>query len=310
MDGQPKVALAFLWLRIPVSSPIRARLVSLASMAQISAPALIDAMARVRPDAGVILAKFSEKICSGEITSPHAFVDLVSAELGGTVLLDALLLLKGAPMTTPKSAGEVPLRAKLLRHAMACPANTSTTSCPIPGCSAMAQMVHTLRAHASNCREATTCRTCIRWHNLLCTSREHGIQLLPARSTKPIVCQAVRPMVAMSVAPNQPSADDVSSNSSTDMAAEKRSNAGLLMMLARSALGEVSAPNSPRNSPTPSPEPQRLTQKRHKGLNGSDGREGVRSSSPLRPVARRKGAGPGASHLSALAAASNVRNER
>ena len=228
---------------------------------------------------------------------------MVKSQIGGTILLDALLLLKGAPRTTSKSADDAQLRGKLLRHCATCPGSIIGVPCPgnIPGCSEMGHLVQVLRLHAATCQESATCRTCIRWSSFMCAADQRGIKLLPAR--KKMVCATVKPA---------PPTEEELAEAKVRAEADKKSNAGILMMLARSALGELSAPSSPVNSPRNSPAPSRSTSPAREGgakkrLKGADGTEGVRPSSPLVPgaVLKRKEI-VGASQLSQVAAGSRL----
>ena len=63
-------------------------------MGTISVASLVDAMLRLRPDAAPILRRIADDVCSGELEGPRAFSDAIQDSLGGTILLDALLLLK------------------------------------------------------------------------------------------------------------------------------------------------------------------------------------------------------------------------
>ena len=112
-------------------------------MASISAASLVDAMLRLRPDAAPTLAGLTERICNGTLDDPVAFSEAVRYELGGTILLDALLLLHGAPMTKNASEGDAELRACLFRHCVTC-----TGACSIPGC---LQMPHRCLTDALVC---------------------------------------------------------------------------------------------------------------------------------------------------------------
>lgn len=225
------------------------------NMESISAASLVDAMLRLRPDAAPTLRRLVDNVCSGRLMGPHAFSDAVQEELGGTILLDALLLLKGAPMTTVASDGDMTLRGKLFRHCIQC-----SGPCSIPGCIEMRSLIQTATAHTQVCTQRASCRTCIRWGTVLGIANQSTGSAQSSRKA----------VVACRIAGETPAEDpDQGETSSND---RKRAAASALpahlMMLARSALGELSAPTSPggspRNSPAPSPDP--LRPKRQKSI--------------------------------------------
>ena len=143
--------------------------------ASISAARLINAMLVLRPDAAPKLALLAEALCNEEITDPHTFGDIVRRELGNTIMLDAILLIHGAPVTRSTSDGDVGLRLRLVRHSMQCcgsrtagreesPASAAADrrpSCSIPGCAEIRSMFGTLKEHAAACAKPPgACATC------------------------------------------------------------------------------------------------------------------------------------------------------
>lgn len=251
---------------------------------QISPAALINAMARLKPEASEHIALLADEVYHGRISGPHAFADRVREIFGGTILLDALLLVKGAPMVSSASDGDFGLRGELFRHCVKC-----NGGCRLPGCAEMRSFCQALHAHAQSCEQPESCRTCVRWTHILCAARQSVPGALagsaPTRTNKVLVTAIPAPP------PTRKPAD-----------APKPAMPAHLMMLARSALGELSSPssprgsprNSPRNSPCPSPDWQRP--KRQKALDGGSGTS-VRSHSPLCTPGFVRRAGAGTSHL-------------
>ena len=225
-------------------------------MESISAASLVDAMLRLRPDAAPTLRRLVDNVCSGRLMGPHAFSDAVQEELGGTILLDALLLLKGAPMTTVASDGDVTLRGKLFRHCIQC-----SGPCSIPGCIEMRSLIQTATAHTQVCGQRASCRTCIRWGHVLGVANQ---SCSSAQSSRKAV-------VAMRIDGDTPAEASEADQGATSSNERKRAASALpahLMMLARSALGELSAPTSPGGSPrnSPAPSPDLLRPKRQKSI--------------------------------------------
>jgi hypothetical protein len=262
----------------------------MATSPTISAAALIDAMVRLRPDAAPTLGRLADDVFTGRLSGPHAFSEAIQRSLGGTILLDALLLLHGAPMTSASSDGDGKLRARLLQHSLQCRA---CGQCPIPGCNEMRALVHTLAMHAKTCSQ-TGCSTCARWQ---------GIQFAARGVTPPATLTAhavAKPATAHVVATAQPV---VALRVATELGEQKRPRSeaprkerparSALEVLARSALGELSVPSSPRDSPRNSPANSPMRVKRHR----ANGPDKARATTPLLRVSRAPANEPRPSNL-------------
>jgi hypothetical protein len=261
---------------------------------------VIDAMCRLRPDAAPILSHLAEEVCSGRLCGPHAFGQAISRSLGGTILLDALLLLRGAPMTTASSDGDAKLRARLLEHSIQCRAGDQ---CCIPGCTEMRSLVHMLDVHRRGCQEKTGCVTCARWTHIQNKVRQTSARPVCMPVAKPVAVPVAlpvatlvaKPIVAKRVVPDEEPRVHKPKQS------EPPPRRSALEMLARSALGELSVPSSPRNSPRNSPvnSPNRVRLPATKRQKKSFAVEQARPHSPLRAtlVGRHNSPAPRGSRL-------------
>ena len=133
----------------------------------ISAAALIDMMARLRPQHAAMLSQLGSAIASGSMDL-HSFCTYVRASIGGTVLFDALLALQGVADATsgmPSSA------QALCEHCLDCAhangsAHGCAPQCNVRGCAAVAHMKTTMRAHFETCAAPGECKTCDSWCRL------------------------------------------------------------------------------------------------------------------------------------------------
>lgn len=194
-----------------------------------SVAALLDAMLRRHPTMGRALAKHAEALASGSMDM-QAFCAVVRAEFGNSILLEAILLLRGAP---PTALDDV--RA-LLKHCRSCDVGPK---CNTDGCLALRGVLATVREHAAECTVVGECSACNAW-----------AKLDASRSAAPAAAatrRAVNPLLATAV--------DVSRREAAAVPGSPRQAAAVpaLMMLARSALGELSTHTSRDNSPTASP---------------------------------------------------------
>ena len=198
-------------------------------METISAASLVNAMLEAHPEHAGALGRFAEALASGSM-GMQAFAAAVRQELGKEVLLEALVRLRGGKKPTVQHHDV----ASLAAHAQTC-----RGSCGNPGCLQIHEMLHTIRKHCLECAAPKECSTCMRW--------AHRLKDLPA--TPPVL--AARPAAA-------------SSASQKKDATTHGECGNVLMLLARSALGDITdSPGASRcNSPTTSP--ARLPSKRQK----------------------------------------------
>lgn len=247
---------------------------------------LIDAMHALRPDAAPALSRLADDIISGKIDGPHSFSAAVKAELGGTILLDAIMMLNEVPATASashvRSYENASLRHRLVEHSLQCA--LSEDVCKIPGCACMRGMIETVRRHAAVCEAPSTCITCAHWGDTLASLQARALPLRRAKS--PVMATKVPargPILATKVVRKAPGAkpsaatcgDAAAHGCENDRTACTDSSKSMLMLLARSALGELSAPsspvNSPRNSPIPLRRPEKQTRVVKKARNADDG---------------------------------------
>ena len=203
-------------------------------METISAASLVDMIIRLHPSHAPKLKIHVESLASGSM-GVQAFCAAVRKDLGndGTpVLLQALIALRSG-----KKSEILKMRGMrgLAEHAQTCDG-----ACRDPGCGQINGMLQTIRAHCLECAAPLECATCIRW-GLLVAAPAIPAPALPARAAPSLV---------------------VSSTSRAMPAAHKEATAAL-MMLARSALGDItdSPVGSPFNSPTASPKPTKRQKK-------------------------------------------------
>lgn len=196
----------------------------LANPMNVTPAEVVAAMVRLQPSqAETIVHLLGE--ANSDLTT---FCRLVRSRIGGSLLFDAVMLLRGLPMDVPR-----PKRAELFEHAIRCRGN----DCSYPGCAEIRTMFNSLHEHAWTC-SVTGCRTCTQHQKVRDAMRRARTRY----ATRPVTTRPVIPEVK---------ADDNAS--------------GLILLaqagnLARSALGDLptaSPRNSPCNSPNASPKPQR-----------------------------------------------------
>jgi len=194
-----------------------------------------------------MLSRLTEGLASGAV-SMHSFCATVRAELGPEALANALLVLHGGDLVTP---GSLP---SLLAHAQSCQG-----TCSQPGCAQMRGMLAVVRTHCVECAAPEECATCQRWAHL-----RHASFGDPGASALATPTTAAAPVPATGLAsPPTPTTEEAGPLLAVKVARErpsetaKKESIPALMLLARSALGDItttsSAHASPRNSPSSSP---------------------------------------------------------
>ena len=210
----------------------------------ISAAALVDTMIRISPASAPILGGLAEGLASGAVQMPE-FCSVVRKELGDTILLEALLMMQGVRVPLSCAAD-----AKML-------VDRAARGCTDSGCAQISFMLSTIRAHCLACAAPEQCRTCQRWSHLCADAPVAAADIPPARSALPAAAGdaafAALDAVGHSLRVKQPHKDANASPA--------------LLMLARSALGDITtSPGASRcNSPTVPPRsPKRGPAKRAK----------------------------------------------
>ena len=203
-------------------------------MATISAASLVDMILRLHPEHAPNLGKLADSLSSGSM-GMQAFCAAVRKDLGKDVLLEALVALRS---DKKRPAPQVDVRM-LVQHAQNC-----NGACLDPGCGQINAMLQTIRTHCLGCAAPKECATCIRWGHL-------------AAAPAPVVPARPGPLLVVSVG-------GAKSTSSAMSSRAHKEAMPALMMLARSALGDItdSPVGSRCNSPTASP--KRLPTKRQK----------------------------------------------
>lgn len=207
----------------------------------ISAAALVDAIIRLAPASAPVLGRLAEGLASGAVQM-QAFCKAVREELGDTILVEALLMMQGARVPFG-SAADI---KELVDHVRVCGGG-----CSKPGCAQVSIMLATIRSHCMQCAAPQQCGTCQRWaHICYDTPRMAVVRVAaaaPAASDAAFAnLDAVgHPLRAGRSAVAKPSASHASHKEALPA----------LLMLARSALGDITtSPGSSRcNSPTAAP---------------------------------------------------------
>ena len=208
------------------------------TMATISAASLVDMMLRLHPTHAPKLKSLVDALASGSMEM-QAFCAAVRKDLGqdGTdVLLEALIALR--------SGKKVRGTRMLVEHAQDC-----NGACRDPGCEQINGMLQTIRTHCLECAAPLECATCIRWGHLAATpARAVPVTTAPTAAV-PTACAA--PLLAASV------------GCANSMSSAHKEAIPALMMLARSALGDItdSPVGSRCNSPIASPKPTKRQKK-------------------------------------------------
>jgi len=170
-----------------------------------------------------------------------AFCQLIREEIGGTLLFDAVMMIRSSNQETrsPTSA------ADLLDHAVRCRAPV----CSRKDCLELRSMLASMKAHAQVCR-MERCKTCRQWQRVSdrmrrarAASREMATPTGPAAARTPFTVDVVTPQALTPVG---------------GAASPTGSAAGhTLLLLARSALSDLPLTSSPTNSPPCSPRAKR-----------------------------------------------------
>lgn len=196
-------------------------------MTKISMNDLCTAMVKLQPDDAASIVDCA-KSSAGD---PKKFCRAVQAEIGGTLLFDAMMALRGGSSESRQHKPEGAVA--LFEHACECRA----PSCGRTDCLELRGMLSALKAHAQQCKEEG-CMTCRQWQRTRDAMRRARARPTSAAKTTPVKSRAA--------AAQLPASHD-----------EASSPAGAaLMMLARSALGDLPpsrTPLSPANSPPASP---------------------------------------------------------
>lgn len=179
-------------------------------MSAINARVLVQTMMRLRPDQAESILACARR-CNGQA---NTFCKAIRAEVGGTVLMEALMVLRGSEgddaAYTPSAALDI------YQHALAC----RSVACKRANCGAMRGMISNLKAHSQSCA-ADGCITCQQWHKV-----RDAMQAARRKQRSP------RTEVHISRMPSRESAG--------------------LVMLSRVALADIS-PTSARLSPVNTP---------------------------------------------------------
>lgn len=203
----------------------------------VSAASLVDVMLRLNPANAPVLARLAEGLASG-MMGMHTFCSIVRKELGPTALIEALIMLHGGTNINHQGTNV----RTLLVHAQSCQGG-----CPYTGCSELRKMLETIRGHCIECSAPEDCVTCLRWSHL---------RNAPAvcRPVQPAELAAPGPLLAKTAVPPPPK---------LQRTASQKEAVPALMMLARSALGDITASGSPKASPcnSPSSSPRRIRKK-------------------------------------------------
>ena len=212
-------------------------------METISAASLVDMIIRLHPSHAPKLKIHVESLASGSM-GVQAFCAAVRKDLGndGTpVLLQALIALRSG-----KKSEILKMRGMrgLAEHAQTCDG-----ACRDPGCGQINGMLQTIRAHCLECAAPLECATCIRWGHLAATPARAVPVTTPPTAAVPTACAA--PLLAASV------------GCANSMSSAHKEAIPALMMLARSALGDItdSPVGSRCNSPIASPKPTKRQKK-------------------------------------------------
>lgn len=208
----------------------------------VAAADVINAMVKLQPakrDALVAMLREAD----GDLAT---FCHLVRLQGCGSLLFDAVVMLRGLPAEVPKHK-----RTELFEHAIAC---SSGPSCPHAGCKEIRSMFSALGQHARTC-SASDCRTCTHHQNI-----RDAMRRVQARRAASQTFVAARP-VRQGAPGKKLSAGVLDQPVDAKSVATKARDDGCsaLLLLARSALVDlpVSSPrNSPHNSPNTSPKPQ------------------------------------------------------
>lgn len=177
------------------------------------------------------------------------FAAAIRKKVGGTLLFDAVMLLRGgsAQVREPGAAAE------LFEHCINC----RRPDCSRTDCLELRGMLSGMKAHAQACDAGMQCLTCQRWH----TVRDRMKRARAAHAILPATLTTSKKtgiVAGASQAPPARSGDSSTLGSATGTA---------LLMLARCALSEV-PPSSPRLSPVNSPN-QSPRSKRPKSVGGA-----------------------------------------
>uniref|UniRef100_A0A7S2GU76 Uncharacterized protein n=1 Tax=Haptolina brevifila TaxID=156173 RepID=A0A7S2GU76_9EUKA len=182
-------------------------------------------MVRLQPSQADVIVQLLRE-ANSDLTT---FCRLVRLQIGGALVFDSVMLLRGLPVEVPR-----PKRIELFEHAICCRAN----DCSYPGCAEIRTMFNSLHEHAWTC-SVPDCRTCTQHQKVRDAMRR-------ARARDP----PARPIAASPVVPEVTPHDAASGLNLLAQAGH----------MARSALGDLptSSPrNSPCTSPNASPKPQR-----------------------------------------------------
>ncbi len=197
------------------------------SSQSVSAHTFCDTLVRLAPEhADTILA-----IARQTGLELRQFCAAVRREIGGTLLFDAVLAMRGSQLPARSHADVV----ALVEHCVRC----RSPGCTRADCLALRSMLSVMKMHAAACAVPAelACQTCDQWHTM------RSKMLAARRGMKTARCERV---------------SGEGSTGSND------AGAALLMHLARSALVDLpptsprlSPVNSPSNSPSTSPMPKR-----------------------------------------------------
>lgn len=228
----------------------------------IVAAKVLDAMLQLRPDLVARLSHFTEEILSGEMTA-RDFCTAVRTQIGGTLLLDAMLMVQGQQPIIETSVAR-----STFEHCCSC----SDSACVVPGCLAMREMLK-VQSCPPKLSSDLQCNTCVK---LLQPKATSGQTAANAREINPTMARKAaahpgemvverpppkpQPVAACTVLPSgtvampRPVKRVVAHlvASSPEQAAPQVPAAAGLLLLARSALGELS--NSPHHSRSSSPQ--------------------------------------------------------
>jgi len=226
--------------------------------AMIVAAKILDAMVQLRPDLVAQLSHFADDITSGKMTA-RDFCTAVRTQIGGTLLLDAMLMVQGKQPLL-----EASLARSTFEHSSSC----SDSECAVPGCLAMREM---LKVQSRPLSPDLQCNPCKKLHD----PTGGGATVANAREIKPMIARKAAhagdtvherspleppPVTTCTLLPSETVAVTRTVKrvvaqlvaSSPEAAAPQAPAAAGLLLLARSALGELS--NSPRHSRSSSPQ--------------------------------------------------------
>lgn len=169
-----------------------------------------------------------------------SFAKAIREEIGGTLLFDAVMLLRGSShselgMRSPGAA------TALLQHCLSC----RTPECDRTDCLELRGILSAMKAHAQSCPvpPEAQCSTCRRWQTIRAKmKRPRAASAVQAPTTGLTICK--RSVEVSAAAEMSPSSGETSPGGNAAGTA--------LLMLARSALLPV-PPSSPRLSPFNSP---------------------------------------------------------